>query len=154
MNESWPVADFDPVRRLRVLAAGVSGATVSERIIPVPFDVAWPVLSDLEHEFGTYEIDLRRVTVRRTGDRIVAHARGRLGFRARFDVDLRPGWCWMQSRFLLVGVAATPADDGRSTLVATTGGIRIPGRAALVPVGVRKAGQTVLDRIATRLTSI
>ena len=39
MNDSWPVAAFDPVRRLRALAAGVSGATVAERVIPVPFDV-------------------------------------------------------------------------------------------------------------------
>jgi hypothetical protein len=148
---NWPTADFDPIRRLRVMAAGVSGAQVVEEVIPAPFEVVWPILSDLENEFGTYEIDMTHVLVERSEDRITAlRARGRLGFRARFDVDLQPGWCWMQSRFLLIGFAATPAEGG--TLVATTGGLRIPGRAALVPVRVRQANETVLKRIRTRIT--
>lgn len=149
MSTPWPVADFDPVRRLHVMAAGVRGAKVAERVVPATFDVVWPVLSDLENEFATYEIDMKHVTVEHTHDGLVARARGRLGFRARFDVDLQPGWCWMQSRFLLIGFAATPVPEG--TLVAATGGLRIPGRAALVPFGVRRANETVVKRIAARL---
>lgn len=151
MSTSWPVADFDEVRRLRVLAAGISGAYVAERLVSAPFGEVWPILSDLENEFTAYEIDMRRVRLERTGGHLVARARGRFGLRARFDVDLAPGWCWMQSRFLLIGVAAVPAGEG--TLVAAINGLRIPGRAALVPVGVRRAAETVLDRITDRVAA-
>ncbi|NUR89083.1 MAG: hypothetical protein HOY71_33790, partial [Nonomuraea sp.] len=118
---NWPVADLDPVRRLRVLAAAVPGAVVAERIVPAPFERVWEVASDLEREFGTFEPDMRRLRIVADdgGGRLVAEARSRYGMRARFDVDLRPGWCWMQSRFLLVGLAATAVPEG--TLVAQTG---------------------------------
>ncbi|MEV1248114.1 hypothetical protein [Nonomuraea sp. NPDC049750] len=147
----WPVADLDPVRRLRVLAAGVPGARVAERMLPDPFELVWEVASDLEREFGTFEPDMRdlRIVADDGGGRLVAEARSKYGMRARFDVDLRPGWCWMQSRFLLVGLAATAVPEG--TLVAQTGGIRVPGRTALVPLGVRRAGEKALARLATRV---
>lgn len=151
MNTSWPVAEFDPVRRLQVMAAGVRGAYVATGVVPVPLEVVWPILSDLENEFTNYEIDMRRVRLERSGGRLVARARGRLGFRARFDVDLQPGWCWMQSRLLLIGVAATSVSGG--TRVAATGGVRIPGRAALLPIGVRSANEAVIDRITARMAT-
>lgn len=56
---------------------------------------------------------------------MTARARGRLGQHARFDVVLRPGWCVMQSRFLIGGMAATP--EGDSTRFAFLGGLRLPG---------------------------
>ena len=143
------MAEFDQVRRLRVLAAGVSGARVAELFVPVSFDQVWALVADLEHELGTFEPDIHRVTVRRVDDRVEAHVRGRIGFRARFDVDLEPGWCWMQSRFLMIGIAAAPAPGG--TLVAATGGIRIPGRAALVPFAVLRANRRALRRLAARI---
>jgi hypothetical protein len=59
--------------------------------------------------------------------------------------EQRPGWCWLQSRFLLLGVAAAP--DGDGTRVAFTGGVRVPGRAALVPLGVRREGERSLRRL-------
>src|SRR5206468_11490702 len=90
------------------------------------------VLPFLRHSFPT----------RRSSD-LQAVARGRFGMRARFDGVLRPGWCWLQSRFLLIGMAATSEPGG--TRVALTGGLRIPGRAALLPLGV--------DRKSTRLNS-
>ena len=145
------MADFDQVRRLRVLAAGISGARVAERFVPAPFEQVWEIVADLEHGLGTFEPDLRQVTVRRVGDRTEARARGSLGLRARFDVDLEPGWCWMQSRFLMIGVAAVPVPGG--TLVAATGGIRIPGRAALLPVAVLPANRRALRRLAARATA-
>ena len=43
---------------------------------------------------------------------MTARARGRLGQHARFDVVLRPGWCVMQSRFLIGGMAAVPEAGG------------------------------------------
>ena len=148
MKGPWPVADFDQVRRLRVLAAGISGARVAERLIPAPFEQVWDIVADLENELGTFEPDMRRVVVRQVGDRTEAWAQGRLGFRARFDVDLEPGWCWMQSRFLMIGIAAAPAPGG--TLVAATGGIRVPGRAALLPVAALPANRRALRRLAAR----
>ncbi|MEU5864473.1 MULTISPECIES: hypothetical protein [unclassified Nonomuraea] len=148
---SWPVSDLDPVRRLRALAAAIPGASVAERVIPAPLATVWAVVSDLEKEFGAFEPDMRHITVEpaRPDGRLVARARSRYGMRARFDVDLRPGWCWMQSRFLLVGVAATAVPEG--TLVAQTGGVRVPGRAALLPWGVRAAGERALARLAARV---
>ncbi|MEV4395674.1 hypothetical protein [Nonomuraea sp. NPDC049607] len=148
---SWPVSDLDPVRRLRALAAAIPGASVAERVIPAPLATVWAVVSDLEKEFGAFEPDMRHITVEpaRPDGRLVARARSRYGMRARFDVDLRPGWCWMQSRFLLVGVAATAVPEG--TLVAQTGGVRVPGRAALLPWGVRSAGERALARLAARV---
>lgn len=150
---NWPAAELDSVRRLRVLAATIPGAYVAERIIPFPFERVWEVASDLEREFGTFEPDMRRLRiVADNGDgRLVAQAHSKYGMRARFDVDLRPGWCWMQSRFLLVGLAATAVPEG--TLVAQTGGIRVPGRSALVPLGVRSAGEKALARLAARIAA-
>ncbi|WP_406517854.1 hypothetical protein [Streptomyces sp. NBC_00826] len=71
---------------------------------------------------------------------------------ARFHGVRRPGWLWLQSRFVLIGLAAAPSltTDGH-TRVAFTGGVRLPGRAALVPIGVSRAGRRVLDRLAVRV---
>ncbi|MFE9857709.1 hypothetical protein [Streptomyces sp. NPDC005780] len=66
---------------------------------------------------------------------------------ARFHGVRRPGRLWLQSRFVLIGIAAAPGH----TLVAFTGGVRVPGRAALVPVGVGRAGAKVLGRLEARL---
>jgi hypothetical protein len=144
----WPRADLDPVRRLRVLAAALPGAMLGERVIAASPDVVWAVASDLENELPRLVHDIRsaRVTVRdgdhgghvdrvRDGDHVrhvELRAVGRLGQRARFDVDLRPGWCWMQSRFLLGGMAAAPHPDG--TLFAFVGGVRLPGIVAARPI--------------------
>jgi hypothetical protein len=148
MTGTWPRADLDPVRRLRALAAGIRGAHVTERVVPAPFDAVWGILADLEGGFGTVQPDMRQVRVtRRDGDRLEAVARSRFGMRARFDGVLRPGWCWLQSRFLLIGMAAN-AEPGGGTRVAFTGGLRVPGRAALVPVGVRREARRSLDRLA------
>ncbi|MHB9851244.1 hypothetical protein [Streptomyces sp. Tue6028] len=142
----WPVADLDPVRRLRVLAAGVRGAHVTEGVVPAPYDRVWALLDDLEGDFGRIVPDMRRLrVVRRDGPRVEALARSRYGMRAGLRGEQRPGWCWLQSRFLLIGVAAAP--EGTGTRVAFTGGVRVPGRAALVPLGVRREGERSLRRL-------
>ncbi|WP_433437217.1 hypothetical protein [Nonomuraea sp. CA-141351] len=148
MSGSWPVAELDPVRRLHVLASAISGAAVATRVISAPFEQVWRVASDLERGLGTFEPDMRSVRVEQTESGLVAHARSRYGFRACFEVDLRPGWIWMQSRFLLIGLAAVPVAEG--TLFAATGGVRLPGRAALVPLLVRRANERALERLAAR----
>lgn len=147
----WPETHPGTLARFRALAAGVRGAAVTERLIPAPFPEVWAVLGDLEGEFGLIEPDMRNLRVTaRDGDRVEALARSRYGMRARLRGTVRPGWCWLQSRFLLIGVAA--AAEGDHTRVAMTGGLRIPGQAALLPLGVRRAATGSLDRLTTRLT--
>ena len=147
----WPRAELDPVRRLRVLAAPIRGARVSERVVDDAVERVWALLSDLEGTFCDIQPDMRRVRVlHRDGDRLIALAHSRYGMRARFDGVLRPGWCWLQSRFLLIGMAAA-TEPGGGTRVALTGGVRVPSRAALVPIGVRREAERALDRLQTQL---
>lgn len=149
MTAGWPTTDPDPVRQLHALAAGVRGAHVTERVVDAPLEVVWPIVADLEGGFGRIVTDMAglRVTAR-DGDRVEALARSRFGMRARLTGVLRPGWCWMQSRFLLIGLAAAAGDTPGTTAVAFTGGVRVPGRAALVPLGVRAEGRRSLARLA------
>ena len=56
----------------------------------------------------------------------------------------------MQSRFLIIGMAVS-AEPGGGTLVALTGGIRVPGRAAIVPLRVRLESTKTLDRLEQML---
>ena len=147
----WPTTGLGPVQRLRALAAGVRGALVTERAIRSSPERVWELLSDLEGEFGAIQPDMHRVTIlSRNGDSIEALARSRYGMRALLRGTMTPGWCWLQSRFLLIGMAVAEGPDGTS-LVAMTGGIRIPGRAALVPIGVRAEAAKSLDRLRVRL---
>ncbi|WP_412543812.1 hypothetical protein R8Z50_15355 [Longispora sp. K20-0274] len=148
MTAQWPTADLDPVQRLRALTAGVRGAVVIEQFFDASFEDVWTVMSDLEGGFGHFQPDMSRVTVTaRDGDRVTALARSRYGFRARLDGVLRPGWCWLQSRFVIIGMAATPTASG-GTHVALTGGLRIPGRARVVPWGARRELRRAADRLA------
>lgn len=147
----WPRAELDGVRRLRIMAAAISGAVVTERVIDAPFERVWGVLSDLEGAFGQIQPDMREVRITAAvGDRVEAVALSRFGMRARFAGVLRSEWCWLQSRFLLIGMGAAP-EPGGGTRVALTGGVRVPGRAVLVPVGVAREARRSLDRLE-RLT--
>ncbi|MEU8305663.1 hypothetical protein AB0C84_19075 [Actinomadura sp. NPDC048955] len=94
-------------------------------------------------------LDLMRIA-HADGEHLEAIAVGRLGQRARFDVVLRPGWCWMQSRFLHGGMAAAPEGDG--TRVALVGALRLPGMRLADPI-LRKLplGGGVLRRLEARL---
>ncbi|MCU7824602.1 hypothetical protein [Kitasatospora sp. DSM 101779] len=151
MTTDDPTAPLDPVRRLHVMAAGIRGARVTEGVVDAPFDRVWSVMGDLEGEFGRFQPDMRSVRVlHRDGDRLAALARSRYGMRARFDGVIRPGWCWLQSRFLVVGMAAV-ADGTGATRVALTGGVRVPGRAALVPLGTRREPRLALARLQQRV---
>ena len=112
VNQDWPVAELDPVRRMRIIATATPGVAYAEKLIPAPFSAVWEAASDLENELPRMITDLRSFEITSTrGERITANARGRFGQRARFDVVLRPGWCLMQSQFLVGGMAA---DLGKS----------------------------------------
>ncbi|MGW0084805.1 hypothetical protein [Streptomyces sp. NPDC003393] len=150
MNEFWPTTDLDPVRRLHALAAGIHGAHVTEAYLDAPFERVWSLLGDLEGGFGQVVPDMRRLRVlRRQGERVEALARSAYGMRARLRGVQRPGWCWLQSRFLLIGMAAAP--DGPGTRVAFTGGVRLPSRAALIPLGVRREGARSVEKLTALL---
>lgn len=55
----------------------------------------------------------------------------------------------LQSRFLIIAMAAVLEPDAH-TRVALTGGVRIPGRAAIAPIGVRREVRRSLDRLEQR----
>lgn len=153
-GHEWPVAEFDPVRRLRVVAATTAGVTIRETVLAAPWESVWAVAADLEGELPHWLFaDIRSVRVSATSDpdRLVALALGHSRLRARFDVVLRPGWCLMQSRFLIGGMAAI--DENGGTRFALLAGMRGPFRslAALTrPVSAR-LGDRALRRLAERV---
>ncbi|MFE5913473.1 hypothetical protein ACFQ6B_30900 [Streptomyces wedmorensis] len=150
MNEPWPITDLDPVRRLHALASGIRGAHVTEAHFDAPFEGVWDLLGDLEGAFGQVVPDMEQLrVVGRHGERVEATVRSRYGMRARLRGVQRPGWCWLQSRFLLIGVAAAP--EGPGTKVAFTGGVRLPTHAALIPLGVRREGSRSVQRLTALL---
>ena len=147
---AWPVAELDPVRRLRALASALPGAVVVERVIPVPLAELWAIVSDLERAVPASEWHVRSLRItRRDGDRLAAEVRGVLGLRDRFAIVLRPGWCWMQGRLLVAGMAATPVPGGTRCAWAT--GLRLPGARALRPL-LRRSLARSLHRLDARLT--
>jgi hypothetical protein len=149
MNQHWPVPDLDPVRRLRVMAAAIPGTDLTEVVIDAPPEQVWQVASNLQAEMPRLVRDFRSVTVTPgTAERLVMQARGYLGQRARFDVVIRPGWYWMQSRFLLCGMAAAPDPSG--TRFGFLGGIRAPDATLLHPLlHLIGAAAVRLDRLQT-----
>lgn len=146
MTQDWPTAELDPVRRMRVIAAATNGVAYAESHIPAPFDAVWNAASDLERGLPRMVTDLRSFEIiSARGERLTARARGRLGQHARFDVVLRQGWCVMQSRFLIGGMAAVP--EGEGTRFAFLGGLRLPGMRLLDPLLGSAPGRLALRPI-------
>lgn len=150
---SWPTGHLDPVCRLSVITAGVTGASVTQGTVAAAFEDVWALLSDFESGFTRVQPDMRDVKViRRAGTRVELLARSHAGMRARLVGRERPGWCWLQGRFLIVAMAARPEPSGGTT-IALTGGIRVPYRSAIIPIGVRRESLRSLERIKTLLTA-
>lgn len=146
IHPSWPVAELDPIRRLRVLTAAIPGAVLVEGVIPASFEATWSIAGDLEQSVPRSEWHVRSLRItRRDGERIEALVVGLLGVRDRFVGVLRPGWCWLQGRVLYIGMAATPVPGG--TRFALAAGLRVPGAAALRPL-VRRGIRRSLGQIA------
>lgn len=134
---------------MRVIAAATPGVAYAEELIGAPFSAVWELASDLEHELPRILTDVRSFEITSAqGERMTARARGMLGQRARFDVILRPGWCLMQSRFLIGGMAAAP--EGEGTRFGFLGGLRFPGTRLLGPV-LRPAADQLARRPIRRL---
>jgi hypothetical protein len=149
MSIPWPIIELDRIRRLQVMASAVRGARITERLLDAPMVDVWAVLTDFEGGFAAVQPDMRRVRLlHQDGETVSVSVVSRRGFRARLHGTVRPGWCWLQSRFLIIAMAATGEPDGR-TRVALTGGVRLPGRAAIIPIGVRREARRSLDRLET-----
>ncbi|MET9447416.1 hypothetical protein [Streptomyces cinerochromogenes] len=103
----------DPVRRLRVLAAGLHAGLYAEEHLPLPYDRVWQVAADLGTELPHLVPFLREFRVAPgDADRKEALAVGRSGLSEAFEVRLAPGWCLMQSRLVVGGMAAVPEAGG------------------------------------------
>jgi hypothetical protein len=103
----------DPVRRLRVLAAGLHAPMYTEEHLALPYERVWAVASDLSTELPHLVPFLREFRVPPgDADHKQALAIGPSGLTEPFEVRLSPGWCLMQSRLIVGGMAAVPEGDG------------------------------------------
>ena len=136
---SWEPLELDPIRRVRVLAGAIPGAAVAEDVLDAPFDAVWAGATDFEH-VGGIEILIKepRITSREPdsetgGERVTVEYRPRpFGPKDVIEVDLRPGWCWMQSRLAVAAMAAVP--EGERTRFAHLEAVRLPGKRILKPL--------------------
>jgi hypothetical protein len=119
---SWPSVELDGVRQLRVLAAVLPGVALVERIIPTSYGEFWTTMANLEDSVPRIEPLVRSLQVlTREGEKLTALVRSRFGVSLEFDIELRDGWCWMQSPAYLVGMAATA--EGEATRYAHLEGV-------------------------------
>ncbi|HEV7657652.1 MAG TPA: hypothetical protein VGP36_23380 [Mycobacteriales bacterium] len=149
MTRSWPTAEIDPVRRLRVMAAAVHAPMYVEEVLDAPFETVWAVASDLERELPRLVRAMRSFTIlERRDETMTARAVSAVGHRAAFDVVLRPGWCLMQSRYVVGGMAAVP--EGGKTRFAVLGASRAVSGTVFEPAG-RNLGRSMLRRLRQSL---
>jgi hypothetical protein len=159
VGSAWPAAGLDPVRRLKVIAATARHPVVAERYLDAPVAEVWRVASDLEGELPRIVKGLRSFT--RTGrdgpeaERFSAVAVSTVRHRERFEVLLRPGYCLMQSRVLLGGMAAV--EEGPGTRFALVYAFRFPGGGTLQglpPFRSAARSAAMLDRLEERVARL
>jgi hypothetical protein len=137
MSTTWPVATLSDMARLRLLAEGLPGVALHERHIAAPFDAVWALVSDFE-QVPTWDTDVTSVEIiRQDGERLDIRSAGPWWLRRmrfRFDVEIRPGWCFMVSRpqRYIVGMAAEP--EGEGTRFLHLEGVLLPGPSWLRPL--------------------
>jgi hypothetical protein len=133
MTGPWPAAELDPVRRMRILVAGLPHAAFRERVLDAPFDGVWGIAGDLELGTPQWKQDVAALAIlERDDDRLGVEIRSHFGIRVRVDAVLRPGWCVMQGRLFAVGMAAAP--EGERTRFAHFEAVRLPGTGLLRPL--------------------
>jgi hypothetical protein len=149
LSGSWPTVEVDQVQRLRVLAQATRGPMYAEGLVDAELDVVWSIVADLEHSLPKLIPDIRTFTVQDVaGEALTGLAVGTFGQRARFAVRLKPGWCLMQSRFVIGGMAAR--EEAAGTRFAVLAGVRVPGMAIAYPVLAlfgRRLGSRVVGRL-------
>jgi hypothetical protein len=105
----WPVAELDPVARLRALAASLPWVSLEETVIEAPFARVWSYIEDMERGVPQFERNVRRIEIlAREGERLTVRSFGPAGLPLRLDVVLRPGWCVMRGALGEIGMAAAP----------------------------------------------
>ncbi|GGV02656.1 hypothetical protein GCM10010260_44410 [Streptomyces filipinensis] len=147
------MSSSDPVLRLRVLAAGLHAGLYAEEHLPLPYDRVWAVAADLEAELPHLLPFLREFRVPPGDtDRTPALAVGRSGLTEPFEVRLAPGWCLMQSRLVVGGMAATPEADGTrfAVLGATRPTVLRPAQWLYGRLLGERRGRAFIDRLAER----
>ena len=130
MTVAWPIAELDPVARMRALAAALPHVSLREGVIEAPFAEVWGIAGDLEHGVPRFERGVEQVQILdRGGQRIELVVHGPLGTRMSMQAILQPGWCVMRSRIADIGMAATPEGE-QATRFAHFEGSSLLGRAA------------------------
>jgi hypothetical protein len=133
-GDGWPAAALGPVRRMAVLATALPGAYLEERQVPASFEALWAYLSDIERSIPEFDETVAELRVTgRHGDRLRARARvaGPVPLHVGFDIDLRPGWCWMVARPALYVVGFAAEADGGDTRLLHVEALHVPGPAFL-----------------------
>ena len=131
MVRAWPEAKLNPVQRLRILAAGLPYVALAESVIEAPIERVWALTGDLVNGSPQFELVVRSARiVREEGERLKVAVQTAFGFRIDYDVELRFGFCLMQSRYSQIGMAAIEERAGRTTRFAHFEGSRLLGRFA------------------------
>lgn len=143
----------DPVARLRVIAAGLRPAMYAEERLELPYHRVWAVAADLSGELPYLLPFLREFRVPPgDADRKAAVALGPLGVQASFEVRLAPGWCLMQSRLVVGGMAAAPDGDGTrfAVLGATRPAVLQPLQSVYARLLGADRGRAFIRKVALR----
>jgi hypothetical protein len=151
MSGAWPQADLGPVRRMRILAAALPHAAFRERLLDAPFDHVWGVAGDLERGTPRWKKNVTGLAVlAQEAEHLEVEIRSYLGVRMRLRAVLQPGWCVMQGRLLVVGMAAAPA--GEQTRFAHFEALSLPGSGVLSPLLRHRIHHELeaLERLAQR----
>jgi hypothetical protein len=124
----------DPIDRLHLIAAGIPGAALVERVLDAPYDDVWATATDFEGCLAGFEMSVSGArVVQRDGERLTLESRlPVLRTRQRVDVHLRDGWCLMQGRVFVAGMAARP--EGERTRFAHLEAARGPGAGLTRPL--------------------
>jgi hypothetical protein len=124
----------DPIDRLHVIAAGIPGAAIVERVLDAPFESVWATATDFEGALSGFEVSVSRARiVKRDGETVTLESRlPLLPVHQRIDIHLREGWCLMQGRGFVAGMAARP--EGDRTRFAHLEAARVPGAAITKPL--------------------
>lgn len=106
-DPNWPTATVDAVDQLTALARSLPGAGYASIDINVPFDDAWNLVGDIESGQPRFEPwSTHQALHRHDNDHITVVVDTPTGSHT-LDGILRPGWCLMSNRQLLIGMAAS-----------------------------------------------
>ena len=87
-----------------------------EAVIDAPIERVWGLTGDMVNDAPKFELGVKSAQIlSRDGDQLELTVRTWLGLRLDYRVELRFGWCLMESRYSQVGMAAIEEEPGCST---------------------------------------